>query len=157
MPFRFWGLCAEQRPQLLAWMAGHVDVVRMDVCGHTAGRHTVHATDMVDVPMCHEERYRREIMIGQKSTDSDRIRWGVDDDRWPSRVRSHNIRVRAEVPKGAGFDQHLSSLPRSEYKAVCVVHGFDVSKRVEHQFERFPVRELDLIAQQRDPVAPCHR
>ena len=149
-------LGAKERTQLLPWVASHIDVVRMDVRNDAGSCDSIDSSCVVDMTVCQEQRHRRQVELGQQVADALGVRRCVNDDSWLPTPGCDDVRIRAEVPKRSRFDQHTCPLPRSEHKAVRVVHGFDITESVEHQIESVSVGELYLVSKEGDPVTAGH-
>ena len=102
-------------------------------------RNAIDATGVVDVAVGDQQRHRCEIEFGKQVSDPGRIRRCIDDHRRPTAVGGDHVRIRAEVPEGARFDQHGSSHPGSEHKAVGVVYGFYLLEASEDKLQSFAV------------------
>jgi hypothetical protein len=63
-------------------VSGHVHIVGVQVRPHGRRRYTIYASNVIDVAVGDQYRYRGEIVAGEESTDTFRIRWSIDHHRW---------------------------------------------------------------------------
>jgi hypothetical protein len=121
---------------LFPGVAGHVDVVWVEVCGNGGTRQAIDTTNVIDVAVCYEGSDRRQIVFGQQVTDRDGVGRSIYHQCGIALTRGDDIRVGFEVPERPGVDEkcHVVACFLDD-ESVRVVDAVDGPQACKNVFE----------------------